>query len=257
MRCVFIGVGEAFDDLRDNTSVLVESGGRSLLLDCGFTAASAFWRIAPEPETLDAVWISHFHGDHWFGLPWLVARVRQGSRTRPLAIIGQVGIADKVNALLDMAYPNLRGQLSFDLQYFEAVCGSRLSVCGYDMRFAQSEHSLDCLALRLDSGECSMYYSGDGFSDSRTRKLASGCGLFVQEAQTVHDPVRGHCTVERAVDFAEEAGARALAVVHMGRRTARECMQGVVEELSRFSGHAFAPIPGDTWEVEKNSQGVI
>ncbi|MDD4733003.1 MAG: ribonuclease Z, partial [Desulfovibrio sp.] len=61
MRMIFSGVGEAFDETLPNTSILLEgTDGESLLLDCGFTAASAFWSVASRPLDLGAVCLSHF-----------------------------------------------------------------------------------------------------------------------------------------------------------------------------------------------------
>jgi len=62
VRVKFIGVGEAFDEELSNTSIWVRTseGGHdsSILFDCGFTAPPAFWKSCPDPNNLDAVWIS-------------------------------------------------------------------------------------------------------------------------------------------------------------------------------------------------------
>ena len=78
VEVTFLGVGEAFDEKLTNTSVLVkvEEGCSNvrLLMDCGFTVPSQFWREGLHVDALDAVWISHFHGDHFFGVPALLVR---------------------------------------------------------------------------------------------------------------------------------------------------------------------------------------
>ena len=78
MRVIFSGVGEALDENRSNTSLIVTHSAsesfQQVLLDCGFSAAHAFWRYAPEPLHLDALWISHFHGDHFLGVPLMLLR---------------------------------------------------------------------------------------------------------------------------------------------------------------------------------------
>ena len=63
-----------FDEALPNTSILVESGSSSILLDCGFTAASTFWEVANNSLDLDVVYISHSYGDHYFGVPALLVR---------------------------------------------------------------------------------------------------------------------------------------------------------------------------------------
>jgi ribonuclease Z len=71
LRVTFVGIGEAFDEGLGNTSVLVRfpsppAAAGQILLDYGFTPAHAFWRCSPDPMGLDAIWVSHFHGDHFF-----------------------------------------------------------------------------------------------------------------------------------------------------------------------------------------------
>ena len=105
MRAVFAGVGEAVDERLPNTSILLESQGHRLLLDCGFTAAHTLFAAAPDAATtLRGVFISHFHGDHWFGLPALLSRLMVEGRTAPLAIVGLPGVEEKVRGLVPLAY---------------------------------------------------------------------------------------------------------------------------------------------------------
>src|SRR5690606_41578267 len=83
---VFVGTGEALDPALPNTSLLVR-GPQTLLLDCGYAVPHALWRITREVELLDAIWISHTHADHLFGLPPLLLWMRPGGRERPLPIL--------------------------------------------------------------------------------------------------------------------------------------------------------------------------
>ena len=104
MQVQFIGVGEAFDERYANTSVLVTvpgpDGPTHVLLDCGFTAAAAYYRHANVGAALDAVWVSHFHGDHFLGLPLLLLGLpllllvyRKWGRDLSLAIPVSCGMA--------------------------------------------------------------------------------------------------------------------------------------------------------------------
>ena len=83
----FLGVGEACDERLPNTSVLIQPQNKetgSLLLDCGFTVPASFFAYNQDPEDLSAIWISHFHGDHFFGLPLLLLRLYEEGRRAPL-----------------------------------------------------------------------------------------------------------------------------------------------------------------------------
>lgn len=249
MRVTFCGVGEAFDADLPNTCLYVATDVR-LLLDCGFTAAHAFWRSVPDAARLDAVYISHFHGDHFFGLPALLGRFMDVGRTVPLAVVSQTGGPDKVLAAVRLAYPNLLDKLGFALEFVQVEPGDVLGIGDTELRFAPSEHSASapCLAVRADHAGSSMFYSGDGRPTPDTLELARGCGLLVQEAYGMQPDTPGHGSVPGAIDFAREAGAAALALVHLNHAVRRD--RGTdIRAMLADAVNGVLPEPGDTFEV--------
>ncbi len=217
MRVTFAGVGEAFDETLANTSLLVESDTTSILLDCGFTAASAFWSVAQQPLELDAIYISHFHGDHYFGLPALLVRSIQEKRTKRLTIMGQPGVEDRVTRLTEMAYSNAMAKATFDIYFIECTPGDEIPHGDFQMEFAMSDHPMPCLSVRLDCAGKSIFYSGDGKPTDATQTLAAGCDLVVHESFSLETTTPGHGTIESSIAFARKAGARRLAMLHMDR----------------------------------------
>jgi len=258
MRAIFVGVGGAFDEPLANTSLFVAGMcgevRRTALLDCGFTAAAAFFACQAVSRTdreqgPDAIWISHFHGDHFFGLPYLLARLHEAGRTQPLVIAGGEGVAAKVVAAVDLAYPNLREKLGFEVGFETARPGVGFSLSGFPARAALTGHGAPCLALRLETRFGSLYYGGDGAPTEDCRELASGCALVVQEAYGLLPGVAGHGSVAEAVELAESAWAGALAVVHVRRDVRREGAEAIRRELANASVRAFLPEPGAVFEV--------
>ena len=142
MRVTFAGVGEAFDELLPNTSLLVESGPHSVLLDCGFTVPSAFWRVAKKPLELDVVFISHFHGDHYFGIPALLARMVEDGRRKRLTIAGPPGIEPNIVHLVELAYSNTMSKAKFEVFYIECDPGEDFRHAGFRFRFAMGDHPM-------------------------------------------------------------------------------------------------------------------
>ncbi|EFL49555.1 conserved hypothetical protein [Solidesulfovibrio fructosivorans JJ]] len=256
MRVTFVGVGEAFDERLPNTSLLVEGvgadGPRTILLDCGFTAGAAFFGCGALPAALrergpDAIWISHFHGDHYFGLPYALTRWHEQGRREPLTVYGGEGMAGKLAALVDMAYPNVRGKLTYPLKGVSVADGEAFSLAGLPARTALTGHGAPCLALRLETADGGLYYSGDGAPKAACVELARGCGLVVQEAYGLAAGIPGHGSVAQAIELAREAGAGALAVVHVRREVRRE-QSGDIRRMLEESGiRAFLPEPGDVF----------
>jgi ribonuclease BN (tRNA processing enzyme) len=256
MQIIFVGVGEAFDETLGNTSLLVSletaEVKRQVLLDCGFTAAHAFWRHSPDPLELDAVWVSHFHGDHFFGLPLLLLRFWEHGRERPLIIIGQTPLEEKVTDALDLAYPRFRSKLGFEVQFIEVSPERHLDLLDLHCSFAENGHSSPCLALRLDHDQGSVFYSGDGGPTDASRSLGADCDLIVHEAFGIDELQAGHGSVDLCIDFALEQTARALALVHMNRDVRRTRASEVRQRLAGLTPlKAFLPEPGDCLALEE------
>lgn len=250
MEVLFVGVGESMDESLPNTSLLVSAQGRegrrTLLLDCGFSAPYALWRLAPDRADLDGLGITHFHGDHFLGASVLVMRLWHEGRTRPLPVAGPPGVAQKVCAALDLAYPNLRSRLGFALEFVELVPGRPADLAGVRLSCAEPEHSLSSLALRLDEPGAALFYSGDGRPTPATEALARGCNLAVHEAYGLEPDTPGHGTVEGGMTFARRARVPRLALVHLNRLVRRR-RRGEVEAVLRRARdlEAFLPEPGD------------
>jgi ribonuclease BN (tRNA processing enzyme) len=254
MKALFVGVGEACDERLPNTSVLVrsEAGGQavSALLDCGFTAAHRYFLYATDPDELDVLWISHFHGDHFFGTPALLLRFWEMGRRKPLLVLGQAGVEEIIRGAMELAYPGFLKKLEFPLECVEIKSGERREALGCIWRCAEGVHGRRNLALRIDDGARSIFYSGDGQPTPETLALAKGCDLVIHEAFTVHEMIGGHNSAAGSVDFALRAGARKLAAVHVRRDIRKERLGEILATLAAAQGlEATLPEPGDVVEI--------
>src|SRR3989475_11509017 len=93
VRVTVLGSGDAFGSGgRLHSAYLVETPRHTFLLDCGPTILQAFKRSGRDPGAVDFVLISHLHGDHFGGLPFLFMEYRfEEPRSRPLAVYGPPG----------------------------------------------------------------------------------------------------------------------------------------------------------------------
>ncbi|MFW6243799.1 MAG: MBL fold metallo-hydrolase [Desulfovibrionales bacterium] len=253
LQVTFLGVGESCDEDSPNTSLLVHKGDQasgSLLLDCGFTVPPAFFARVDDPESLEAVWISHFHGDHFFGLPLLLLRLRDMGRRHSLPIVSQEGAAQVVGAALELAYPGVRESLGYELRFVVLEPGASATLCGVKWSTALNDHSQKDLALRLDNGASALFYSGDGRPTEATLDLARGCDLVVHEAYAVDGATPGHSSVQEGLDFARKAGAGRLALVHV-QRGVRRSQAARIEEILQQAGdlRVVLPRPGESISI--------
>ncbi|MFZ0930189.1 MAG: ribonuclease Z [Syntrophobacteraceae bacterium] len=254
MKIKFIGVGEAFDEDLPNTSIWVrtrdERNESSILLDCGSTVPPSFWKSSRDPDDLDAIWISHFHGDHFFGLPALVGRFQEMKRRKPLLILGQREIDKIVTQTLRLAYPSLLDKLVYDIRFLTVEPGEVVEAAGVKWRSAVTGHSQRDLAVRMERGAKSLFYSGDGSPTDETLSISHGADLVIHEAFRLDTDTPGHGNIINCIDFARRAKAHSLALVHIERDERRKRR----EDILRVSGEVkdlriLAPEPGDEVEI--------
>jgi ribonuclease Z len=250
IEVVFLGVGEAFDEALPNTSILIRFGAEnplvSVLLDCGFTAPPRLWNEASEPDSIDAIWISHFHGDHALGLPPLLIRAWEEGRSKPLLILGQKGISAFTRQALDLAYPGFYEKLAFPITFEEIKPSGDVYRLGLTFRTAETDHSQRNLALRIDAGGKAIYYSGDGKPTPESMLLALDCHLIIHEAFHMETELPTHGSVTGSVDMAKQSGASNLALVHIQRKARAQVIENL-ESLRGLAGsvQVMVPEPGD------------
>jgi len=249
IEVIFLGVGEAFDEKLPNTSILIRyrAGTLSvtLLLDCGFTAPPQFWREEPEPDILDAIWISHFHGDHCLGIPALLVRFWEEGRRKVLTVIGQKGIDTFTRTSLDLAYPGIYEKLGFPIRFVEVEPKEVVKIFGLTFKAAVTSHSQRDLALRIDAQEKSIYYSGDGKATPESMALAKESQLIIHEAFSLETEIPGHGTVIESINMAKRCEASHLALVHIQRKVRSQVIDGM-QKFTHMAGslNVMVPEPG-------------
>lgn len=249
MQIHFLGVGEACDERCPNTSLHVTAGnGQRFLLDCGFTTPHLYFANYREPDELDAVWISHFHGDHFFGMPLLLLRFWEMDRRKKLIIAGPRETREKIAAAMELAYPDFMARLRYPLDFVVIEPGHVRAIAGTSWSSAENVHSRRCLALCIDDGSHRIFYSGDGRPTRETEALARGCDLIVHEAFRLDEDVENHGSVRGCLEFANRAGVKHLALVHV-QRNCRETAEKTVAGLARDGLHVFLPGPGELFSL--------
>src|ERR1700735_3134982 len=91
-------------------AVLVRRGADRVLFDCGEGTQRQLLRSVGLPD-LDSVFITHFHADHWLGLPGMLKSFALRARSEPLSVYGPPGLADLMRAMR-IVYGRLLYELS-------------------------------------------------------------------------------------------------------------------------------------------------
>jgi ribonuclease BN (tRNA processing enzyme) len=122
MQLTVVGCGDAFGaGNRLQTAYFVHSRTSTFLIDCGATTLIGLSRLGLSPNDIDTVYVSHLHGDHIGGLPWLLIHAKYvGLRTRPLVVVGPKTTEERFITLTEAVYPGtLDSGINFDLVFVE------------------------------------------------------------------------------------------------------------------------------------------
>ena len=177
LELFFVGAGNAFADARCWSGFLLN--GR-YLFDAPPSALYALKRGGADLNALDVILVSHFHGDHFFGLPFLLleyayaggAGTRAARRTRDLTIVGPPGIADMVERLTSLGYPNLtKKDFGYKRRYVEIEPGRDVEAAGLRIEAEKMNHAVDtlplCLGYCVETAGRRLAYTGDtGWTDT-------------------------------------------------------------------------------------------
>src|SRR5687768_15151716 len=117
----FLGSGDAFGSGgRFQTCILLTSGDGAMLIDCGASSLIAMKRFGVDPNSVDAVLLTHLHGDHFGGLPFLILDGQFSRRARPLTIAGPPGVEMRVREAMEVLFPgSSRTEQRFDVRFLE------------------------------------------------------------------------------------------------------------------------------------------
>lgn len=93
VKLSILGCGSAAPSLqRGNSAQILEIAGKVILIDCGEGTQLQMLKYKISAYKIDIIFISHLHGDHFFGLPGLLTTLALYGRKTPLKIIGPKGL---------------------------------------------------------------------------------------------------------------------------------------------------------------------
>ena len=244
MKIIFLGVGEAFDENLPNNSQLIITEKTKLLLDCGFTVPSQLWKYNPDPNFLDAIYISHQHADHYFGLPPVLTRMWEDGRQRDLTVITQKGLQD----FTDYAYKDFGKKFKYKIILLEPEENKVIEFNDLKLFFQKTIHSRENLAIKINNEEKSMVYSGDG-APQEIDDFYKNLDLLISETYLYDKEIIGHSSIVSAIKFAEKNDVKCLALTHMNRNFRKNELEKVIDEIKSDKIKIIIPEPLDEYSL--------
>ena len=219
----FLGTGDAFGSGgRLHSAALVRSAGGSLLVDCGPSTLAALRRAACDPNAVEAIALTHLHGDHFGGVPFLLMDAHYArSRTRPLVVAGPVGVEAAVARAHEALFPGSGGLVPrFQVTYTEWSDGEAAAAGPATVTPFPVRHSAvtPCYGLRLEVGGRVLAFSGDTEWTDTLVELSAGADLFVCECFGYESAPPHHLDYLTLEAHRPALTCRRLLLTHMGER---------------------------------------
>jgi ribonuclease BN (tRNA processing enzyme) len=222
VRVHFLGSGSAFSDGgRANAAIHVTAPGVSLLLDCGGSAMPAIKRHV-DPGTIDAIAVTHLHGDHFGGITYLVIEQHFSGRKKELVCGGPPSLEMRLRATEQALYPDFFGRVPLGFPLSTVVLGAEPTPLGgarvaalpvRHVRMAEPH------GLRVEVAGKVIAYSGDARWTEHLATVAKGADLFICEATFFDTEDPSHISYRTLMQHRDELDARRIVLTHLGKET--------------------------------------
>jgi ribonuclease BN (tRNA processing enzyme) len=218
----FVGSGDSFGSGgRFQTCILVDGPASRVVLDFGASSLIALAQQGIAHNSIDAVLLTHLHGDHCGGVPFLLLDAMLGARrTRPLTIAGPRELRARMAALCEALFPGMSVMTpKFPLQYVELEAGAPANVLDLVVtpRAARHTRETNPLALRVEIGDRVVAYTGDGEWTEELARIGQGADLLIAECYFYDKPVKWHLNYPALREHLGDFGARRVILTHMSR----------------------------------------
>jgi len=237
MHLQFVGCGDAFGSGgRGNTCFHVRGDRVNFLIDCGASSLPALKRLDIARGDIDLILITHFHGDHFAGLPFFLLDAQFSRRSRPLVIAGPQGIATRLTQIMEALFENSSAtKQKFDLAV-EALAPGESRTFGAvtvtPFAVVHGDSGGPFLGYRIETEGRAIAYSADTEWTDNLVPLAREADLFIAEAYYYDRIVKNHLSLTTLEAHLPKINPKRLILTHMS-----DDMLGRLPALATTAAH--------------------
>jgi ribonuclease BN (tRNA processing enzyme) len=220
MQVRFVGCGDALGSGgRSNTCFHVSGETVNFLVDCGASSLPAMKRQGVARDDIDLVLVTHFHGDHFGGLPFLLLDAQFTRRTRPLVIAGPEGIETRLLQVMEALFEHSsKTKQRFDLSVVALKPEQTRTFGAVDVTpfpVVHGESGGPFLAYRIEAEGRIIAYSADTEWTDTLIPAAHDADLFIAEAYYYDMVVKNHLSLKTLEAHLHEINPKRLVLTHM------------------------------------------
>jgi ribonuclease BN (tRNA processing enzyme) len=218
---VFVGTSDAFGaGGRRQSAILLRAPAGGVLIDCGTTTSTGLADLGIERSEVDSIVISHFHGDHYGGIPiLLLGALYEDERRHPLRVVGPPGIEHRVRQLAAaMCYAIEDREWSFRIDFAEFQAGQTLDAGPVRVEAFETLHQPHTQphGVVIDTGAQRVAYSGDtGWFDTLPERVGAA-DLFICECTYHSNDFEYHLNHELLVANKHRLECGRIILTHFG-----------------------------------------
>jgi len=214
----FIGTGNAFAPGGLCWNGFTANG--RFLFEAPPHALQALNQLGADPNGLDAVVISHHHGDHFLGLPFLLLHWKYQRRTRPVTIVGPPQTREIATEIAARVFPGIF-EMEYGVAWREVDAGDRIEVAGLEIEALAMKHDARLSAslgfnARLDGRRFS--YTGDTAMCESVLEMAQHAEVLVSECASRSEKIPVHMNLADDMPLLRRAmpSQSHLVITHIG-----------------------------------------
>jgi ribonuclease BN (tRNA processing enzyme) len=220
-----LGTGDAFaSGGRAQAGYLLEIEGKRVLLEAGPAILGEMKRNGIDADSLDVILISHLHGDHFCGLPFLfVEYLWERPRKRPLTIAGPKNLEKRTWTLMRAMYSRYKlQQLQSNVKWVVMEPGKSYRLAGLKVSTIRSPHTTPdvSLSLKIIAAGKTFVFSGDTGWNDELVDFSAGADLLLCECTYFEsDHLRFHMNYPELKRNLERFNVKRIILTHIGRET--------------------------------------
>jgi ribonuclease BN (tRNA processing enzyme) len=204
-----------------------------MLFDCGATTNTGLCQLGISRDEIDVILLSHFHGDHFGGIPaFLYAALYSDERRHPIEIIGPPELEARIRRLAHAMGHHLDGrEWTFPIHYREVHADESLCAGPAEIQAFATQHQPESnpQGYRVTLGQDQIAYSGDtGWFDGLPEQVADS-HLFICECTLHHAHLDFHLSLEELREHRDDLDCGRLILTHLGREMAERRGQIEIE----------------------------
>src|SRR5580700_2518547 len=218
-----LGTGDAFASFgRSQSGYLIDTPAGRILMEAGPCLMQTLKSGGVSPDSIDLLLISHLHGDHFGGLPFLILDDRwETRRKKVLTIGGPAKLEERTWTLMRTMFPHFElDKIKHKLKFVVLEPGRSKRLGKFKVSAIRSPHTKPdiSLSLRIDGGGKSIVFSGDSGWNDELVEFSAGADLFLCECtyyESAH--LKFHLNYPQLAANRDKFNVRRMVLTHLGR----------------------------------------